>query len=115
MLWSIRSNLWFSIPRLAESGEGMQALLSTLERGAGAAVGDAWDEQFQQCCYVLRFGMGQNLLLLLVSTSAALGGAGCCPEHVIGPVPMSPALHLTFGLYLHPSGRQIPVPYAALR
>lgn len=104
MFWSIRCNLWFSIPRLAESGEGMQALVSTLERGAGAVVGDALDEQFQQCCYVLCFGMGQNLLLLLLSTLAALGGARRCPEHVVGPVPVSPALCLTFGLYLHFSG-----------
>lgn len=53
-------------------GDARWHLVSTLERGAGAVMGDAWDEQFQQCCHVLPFEMGQSLLLLLVSTQEGL-------------------------------------------
>lgn len=60
------------------------------------------------------FGMGQNLLLLLVSAPAASGGAEAETEDVVGLVSMSPVIRLTFGLYLHLSGRQVPVPHAAL-
>lgn len=57
-------------------------------------MGDAWDEQFQQCCHVLPFEMGQSLLLLLVSTQEGLRLRQS----------MSPVTLLTFGLYLHLSG-----------